>query len=53
MRTTTVFGNEAEIRWKKWYNSKNDSVQVVFNVTDEEHEECKKLFPFSRPSEAI
>lgn len=46
-RTTTVFGNEAEIRWRKWANSKNDSIQIVFNVPDEEHEECKRLSPLS------
>lgn len=46
-RTTTLFGNEAEIRWRKWHNSKNDSVQVVFSVSDAEHEECKRLSPFS------
>lgn len=37
-RKPTLFGNEAELRWKRYHNSRCWSVKVEYNVADDEDE---------------
>lgn len=45
-RKKTLFGNEAEFRWKDYHNSANVRLKVSYNVPDEDHEKCERMTNF-------
>lgn len=52
VRRKTVFGNEAELRWKRYINSRNWLVKIDYNVSDADHAAIKHLIQVSMPGHA-
>jgi len=52
VRKPTLFGNEAELRWKRYANSRNWCVKIEYNLSDEEDAAIRSLillrFPRAR-----
>lgn len=38
-RKATVFGNEAEFRWKRYANSRRHCIKTTYNLSEDEHVE--------------
>lgn len=52
VRKPTLFGNEAELRWKRYFNSRTWCVKIEYNLSDEEDAAIRSLillrFPGAR-----
>lgn len=52
-RKPTVFGNEAELRWKRYHNSRCWCMKMEFNLSDEEHDAITHLILLHQPGARI
>lgn len=52
-RRPTLFGNEAELRWKRYINSRNWCVKTEYNLEDEEDEAIRAFILLNMPGARI